>query len=683
MPIAIAGLRLPARVQGRDVDLAIQGRFEPRFWAGVNLGSTVPGTQPGQVAAQRSDYDRWLAGMGALGVRVVRIYTILRPAFYDALLAYNTAHPDGPLYVIQGVWIPEEAFLRTQNAYDPEVTNGFKAQIREAVAVVHGRADLPLQRGYAGGRYRSDISRWLLAYSPGVEWDPLATYESDRKNRGRPPFRGRYFVASPNATPMESWIASMLDYLAGLEVARGWSRPLTFTNWLTADPLHHPYEPLQNEDLVSVDATHIASTSHWPGGFFASYHAYPYYPDFLRYTPAYQKYRRTRDGKIDPYAGYLHALRLYHGKQAVMITEFGVPSSLGIAHWGLAGRNQGNHSEQQAAAINADLLRDIHDEGYAGGVLFEWIDEWFKFTWNTVDFQVPAGRRQLWLDALTNEAHFGVIAAEPGPKQIVTVDGNDREWTTNGSQVIAEARGPVSEVRAAKDAQYLYLLVRLKGAAEWQKGSFTVGFTTRPGGNRGLPSMPGVDPQANVALVVGPGPRAKLYEAAWNDPISFQYGVRHGFIPVRPSDLRVGSGAWVQPRLILNRPETIPATGRKMPVELFNLGNLRWGTANPSSPGFDSRNLIDANGQVVEVRVPWELLGFSDPSSRQVYVPHPDGTITSMPIARVGIAVATPGGHLLRTNGYSWDIWNVVQWHERRKAGWNTLKDAFAALTQE
>ena len=27
---------------------------------------------------------------------------------------------------------------------------------------------------------------------------------------------------------------------------------------------------------------HIAATQAWPGGFFASYHAYPYYPDFLR-----------------------------------------------------------------------------------------------------------------------------------------------------------------------------------------------------------------------------------------------------------------------------------------------------------------------------------------------------------------------------------------------------------------
>ena len=34
---------------------------------------------------------------------------------------------------------------------------------------------------------------------------------------------------------MEPWIAARLDHLAALEAARGWSRPLTFTNWLTDD----------------------------------------------------------------------------------------------------------------------------------------------------------------------------------------------------------------------------------------------------------------------------------------------------------------------------------------------------------------------------------------------------------------------------------------------------------------
>jgi len=117
----------------------------------------------GELAVSRAVYDRWLADMGRLGIRVIRVYTILRPGFYDALASYNGRHPDAPLLLIQGVWIPEQQFVASGNAYAPAVTNGFRSEIRDAVAVVHGNANLPLRHGHAGGRYRSNVSRWLLA----------------------------------------------------------------------------------------------------------------------------------------------------------------------------------------------------------------------------------------------------------------------------------------------------------------------------------------------------------------------------------------------------------------------------------------------------------------------------------------------------------------------------------------
>jgi hypothetical protein len=84
--------------------------------------------------------------------------------------------------------------------------------------------------------------------------------------------------------------------------------------------------------------------------------------------------------------------------------------------------------------MDDDMLRDVKEEGYAGGILFEWIDEWFKLTWNTVDLELPADRRQLWRNDLTNEEFFGVVAAEPGDEPVVVLDGKDDEWTANGSQ---------------------------------------------------------------------------------------------------------------------------------------------------------------------------------------------------------------------------------------------------------
>ena len=49
--ITVDGLRMPARVHGGAVEAATADGFRPRFWAGVNLGSTTPGHLPGEVAA--------------------------------------------------------------------------------------------------------------------------------------------------------------------------------------------------------------------------------------------------------------------------------------------------------------------------------------------------------------------------------------------------------------------------------------------------------------------------------------------------------------------------------------------------------------------------------------------------------------------------------------------------------
>src|SRR5690242_12028825 len=439
------GLRMPARIQGRNLALAYKGRFANRFWAGVNLGVTVPGRSPGELAPTRADYDRWFDGMKDLGVRVVRVYTVQRPQFYAALAAHNARNPRTPLYFIQGVWIPEEEFIARQDAYP--TTAEFDREIGDAVAVVHGDATLAKRPGHAGGRYRDDVSRWLLAWSPGVEWDPFATKNTDTLHAGTPAFQGRYITASADATPMESWIAARLDHLASLEAARGWSRPLTFTNWLTTDPLRHPEEPTAKEDMVSVDAMHMRATARWPGGFFASYHAYPYYPDFLRLQPSY------RNAK-DPYEAYLKDLRAHHRNQAVMITEFGVPTGIGSAHLGPLGRDQGDHPEQEAGRMDADMMAAIKRQRMAGGLLFSYTDEWFKRTWNTMDLEKPEDRRPLWQNALTNEEQFGIVAQEAGKKAIATVDGSDKEWTRTQSQQIYEGGGTIREVRAINDANW-------------------------------------------------------------------------------------------------------------------------------------------------------------------------------------------------------------------------------------
>ena len=49
--------------------------------------------------------------MKEMNVDVVRVYTILEPEFYEALEDFNAGRGEDPLWLIQGVWSPEEELI--------------------------------------------------------------------------------------------------------------------------------------------------------------------------------------------------------------------------------------------------------------------------------------------------------------------------------------------------------------------------------------------------------------------------------------------------------------------------------------------------------------------------------------------------------------------------------------------
>ena len=231
-----------------------------------------------------------------------------------------------------------------------------------------------------------------------------------------------------------------------------------------------------------------------------------------------------------------------------------------------------------------------------------------------------------------------------------------------------------------EDEAYVHLLLRVAGPATWRTKGLTLGLDVRPGGNRGLPGLPGAAPEADAAVRIGPGPRAELLQAAWTDPVAFRYGLALPYLAVDPRDLEP-SGAWVRPRLMLNRPTVVPSTGEQRPAEVADLGTLPFGTANPRDRGHDARMLAAARGSTVELRLLWALFGYADPSSHCVLVPRADGGFGTLRSSRIGMTVASPGAPLVRLGAFTWRSWNAVESHERRKAGWPALRGAFAATS--
>lgn len=661
----------PTEADGMALVASASGSFalhtaggDRTFLPGINLGSSIPGAFPGQVGEIGADqYRAWLEVAGRTGSRVVRIYTIHPPAFYDELARYNDEHPDAPLYLMQGVYFTdEEAFIEAGDLWDDRVLPAFLDEIADAQAAVHGRLErAEAMPGRATGTWSTDVSDHVAGWILGIELDPDAVVRNDATNADRPAADGRYVRATPEATATERGMAEAMDHLAALEAADGRSSPLAFVNWPTTDPLDHPDEPLQQEDLVAIDANHVLATEAWPGGVFASYHAYPYYPDFQRYEPGLQV--PGPDGEIDPYRAYLRLLRQHHEAVGMptLVTEFGVPSSVGSAHDGPRGRDQGGHTEAESLAIDADLLTIIAEEGLGGGFLFMLADEWFKFTWNTIDLQSPADRRALWFDTLTNEESFGLVANDPG-RDADLVLGDDVGW---GTSLDGDVTAPLDDLRAAHDEGYLYLRLGFEGAPP---SPVVVGLDVDPdhdGG--GLPGTDGLAPGADLAVVVDDD-GGTVSVATGRDHVALLYGTARDYVDVAPGAIASGSGAWLPFRLLINRPYVVPSTGEVSGTEIQDLSALVEAPTDPDHDGFDAHGQLWRTGTEIQLRLPWSVLGLADPSSRAGLRIGADGETTTFVVDQVGIEVVAEDA-VLATTSYAWEGWDVATWRPRLKAG--------------
>jgi hypothetical protein len=632
--------------------------------------------------------------MSEMGCNVVRIYTIHPPHFYEALVEFNRKHPETPLYFIQGIWSPEEQLIARQDAFDKEIVQTFLQEIALAVQAVYGEAEIPEMPGKASGKYTVNAGPYLLAWHIGTEWDPMMVQKTNELHAGRPRYQGEFFAAKADAAPFESWLAEMLDQAAREENRFGWQHPITFTNWVTTDPLTHPGEPTFEEDMVSVDATKIENVN-WGAGYFASYHVYPYYPDFFRLDTTLRTVTNEQ-GQPDPYKAYLRKLKAYHAGMPLMVTEFGVPSSLGIGHLENLGRTQGGHTEEEQGRINAELFETIVAEKYAGAILFSWQDEWFKKTWNTMEFEV-SDRRAYWLNELSNEQKFGVIHMGPSKDGVIVIDGKADDWRGLPAEETMRlyADHPlIHEMWAAHDEAYLYLLLDLKQAFSPREKTLYIGVDTLPGGNRHASQLGTftLDEGLEILVSLGDERDSMVYAAANYDIHTRVYGKHGKMFPVSAAEIEDNSGIFKPWKLAVGLLMEPPDTKVHHPFEEVVVGKMIRGTNDPAQPDFNSLAMWQAGGNIVEARIPWALLGFSDPSTLQVigYEEDENG---------IPVSVTTPGIRLLpwmRDNSsgevsglagrpvsvkqlplYTWELWNEVQYTERKKQSYDIMKEAF------
>jgi hypothetical protein len=427
----------------------------------------------------------------------------------------------------------------------------------------------------------------------------------------------------------------------------------------------------------------------------------------MRYDEKYQEYR-TAAGDIDPYAGYLHELRAHHEGIPIMVTEYGTSNARGMPHRGPLGRDQGRHTEEEQGRINAELLDNIHSEGYDGGILFSWQDEWFKFAWNTGNLELPSKRRPMWLNRMTNEQNYGIVAVEPGEDidEKIYLDGETIDWERRsgkiegprdllrwGSNSLQGKAGKVSQLEyedftlsVTHDEADVYLLLQKReGDWDFSTEELDVGFGTLPDGSRTADRAPVISfPEGIQFLLQIKGEEdSRLWVNSAYDQHTWQYGEQLPYISDAVIEEDPQAGVFLPWMLALNRSLVLPQSKRRIPFEEYEAGVMQPGITDPSDPNFD--NLADwyARGNTLEVRIPWTLLGYTDPSTLQVwdYPYRADGIApVSSDGLRVSPAVRSQGtteSVIIEPLSYTWEGWEQPSFHERKKKSYEILSEAF------
>ena len=691
------GIQYNSKTNEDFIQIKKDGKWESILVQGVNMGIAKPGVFPGEAAITKEEYHRWFKLIGDMGANAVRVYTLHPPQFYEAFYEYNQM-AENPIYMFHGAWVNEEMFIDSQDAFSEGVSNDFKRELKQMVDIIHGKANIPPSRGHASGVYENNISPYVLGYIIGIEWDPSAVLNTNISNKGMAQFSGHYFKTN-KAEPFEIWLARLMEYTADYETGEyGWQHTISFTNWVTTDLLEHPNEPLETEDMVSVNPNHIEKTERFNAGMFASYHVYPYYPDFMNYEKKYLEYKDHK-GQTNHYAGYLHELISAHN-MPVLVAEFGVPSSRGMTHRSGSGMNQGFLTEKQQGEMNSEMFKTILDEGFAGGLLFAWQDEWFKKTWNTMDYDNP-DRRPYWANRQTNEQNFGLLSFEPGnPSSRLFVDGRIEDWEKNEIKPSSQSnKGDLKQVFVSSDEAYVYLRLDFAEVLDWKKKSAYVFIDTIPGQGQHELTLKNdlkMNAEFGIDFVVelsGPG-KSRVVVDSYYDPFYFQYGKSLKMIPELENAEKNNNGTFHPIRLALNKEMTLPAEKRKIPFQSYETGILRYGTANPSDREFDSLTdiSISEDQKKVEICIPWQLINVKDPSTKEVignlYEKGLAGSekIQGIHFAAVAIDDRTvtgvlpepkSDGALESTFHYTWDEWEQPQYYERPKLSYYLMKEIF------
>ncbi len=612
------------------------------------------------------DYYRWFESIGEMNANTVRVYELQKPEFYDALEQYNRKSQK-PIYFFQGIPMDNNTLTQIPDVFKLDNIVPFKDEINLAIDAINGKAKIAERDGQAFGKYNTNVSQYLLGWILGNEWDPILVDNVNKERIDKGEFDGNYFYTE-EARAFENFLANIMDHTLSYEMSKyGWKHPISFVNWPTTDFLTHLSEPIKEEDMVKINPNAIKLKDE-NISYFASYNIYPYYPDFLNLEPKYTMYMDHR-GKPNNFAGYINDLVKNH-EMPILVSEFGVPTSRVLSHINIHGINKGYMTEKEQGEHIVSMFEDIVTEGCLGGVIYNWNDNWDN-----------------WSNALNSDEQFGILKYD---RNKIRIDGDIKDWKKNKIMPIytsdKKEKNHIRNVYIDNDERYLYFGIEYRDLKSKDIDTIILIDTIKNQGNYSNPFNENIisDEAMDFAIKITNNNESKILVDSYYDIHYYKY--KNSLKDTNPDYENKNAEKYNPIRMLVNEGTTAFKTGLKIPFNDIEVGRLRQGIGNPESAKYDSLSdyYISKDKNFIEVRIPWGLIGFTDPSKKEVQGDFYTNGLDSRFIID-GINVSINAHEIDNKEDYStvpmfkytWKDWDKPIKEERLKESFKIIKEEF------
>jgi len=341
--------------------------------------------------------------------------------------------------------------------------------------------------------------------------------------------------------------------------------------------------------------------------------------------------------------------------------------------------------------------------GYAGGAIFEWADEWCKGTSLDNAYMIPFDRHAYWHDLMDPEQNYGLAAYDP-----YTPDKPETYWQQNDRQVGDEIKG----IKVNHDDAFTYLELDFfkPVASELLHGAqsdleLDIGIDTIGRGNGtvrlpvdGLPQLPG---GVEFLLRINAKDGGLLLAVPDYNLATTKFAAAHST-----------STEFDHIRFVVNQERLNTLNGAIIPEQYTDDSVLHYGVYETTSKDYDSLGnwYASPDGRKLYVRLPWQLLNVSDPSSLTVL--HDDRT--DLPVGPMAVknqmgtdelrteqtagfsfyAAVTRGGKLsdfgpnsgddwAGVDKYLWQGWDVPTYKARQKLSCPVIESLYGGSSGE